>query len=266
MSEINSKRFCASKSEVSELPVALGVRDLLYGHDGLALFDPLTFSIPRAQVCAILGPNGTGKTTLLETLMGMRTAIAGEVFSARRPGFVSQYVSNDIALSVRDVVLLGRANHVGLFGQPTAHDEALVREWLAALGIIDFIDRDYRSLSGGERQLVMIARSLVSECEVLLLDEPMSALDIRRQKTLLKLIATLSSHRNMSILFSTHEPQHAWVLADWVLLLGPGKTVTFGPTKVVMTPDRLSELYQTPVHCLNDQESGEHYFVTDFSV
>lgn len=240
----------------------LEVRGLSYGHGGRSLFDSLTFRCPAGRVCAVLGSNGTGKTTLLETLMGMIPAIAGEVHTENRPGFVAQHVGVDTALPVLDVVTLGRAGRIGLFSRPGAHDVAVCRAWLEALGIGGLAARDYRSLSGGQRQLVMIARALVSECRVLLLDEPMSALDLRRQKEVLALVRRLASERSMTVLFSTHEPQHAWAAGGDVLLLGPGRRWRFGSARTVMTDDVLTELYSTPVKSVGGD--GSTYFVADF--
>ncbi|MCE9931904.1 ABC transporter ATP-binding protein, partial [Obesumbacterium proteus] len=151
--------------------IALSVNELEFGHKK-ALFDALSFCCRRGEVSAILGANGRGKTSLLNTLSGVIPPLAGEISRSAPIGFVAQSFSSAFAYRVIEIVLMGRVSNVGLLQQPTAKDESIAREALDTLGIAHLAEHSFQTLSGGQRQLVMIARALATGCEMLILDEP----------------------------------------------------------------------------------------------
>lgn len=216
----------------------LTVNRLEYGFNAEALFRPLSFSLLPGRVTALLGRNGIGKSTLIRTLAGVNRPLAGTVNTTRRPGYVPQTFSVDLDYDVFNVVLMGRAAALGLFRQPGADDEAIVMDSLEELGIAPLAQRLYRDLSGGQQQLVMIARALATQCDTLLLDEPMSALDLNHQQNVMRLIVRLAQ-RGKSIFFSTHDPMHAHLTAQTTLMLMPEKAWLFGQTQSIVTPENL---------------------------
>jgi iron complex transport system ATP-binding protein len=240
------------------------VTDLALRRGPNLVVDQLSFGIADGRILGILGPNGVGKTTLLNALISTLRPAGGAVRVAARIGYVPQLFDLAFDYTVSDVVLMGRARQIGLFGSPGRADFEEVARELERLGIADLADRKFNSLSGGQRQLVIIAQALVSECSVLILDEPCAALDYRNQAVVLRLLAQLRAERGLTIVFSTHAPQHALDVADDVLLLrGPGR-YDFGPASDMLTAPRLSELYGLPVLDAQFTDNGARTFVPRF--
>ena len=210
-------------------------------------FRDLGFELRAGEITAILGPNGRGKSTLLRVLSGLLKPTSGSVELNPRTGFVPQEFSGSFPYSVLDVVLMGRARHIGIFQTPRKIDVDKAMEALDATGMADYAPRNINALSGGERQLVLIARALAGENEVLLLDEPASALDLKNQDVVLSLLAKLADREKLAIAFTTHQPNHAVAVADRVLLMLDGAKTVFGVTDEVMTEANLEALYGIPV-------------------
>lgn len=222
--------------------IALSVNALEFGHKK-ALFDALSFCCRRGEVSAILGANGRGKTSLLNTLSGVIPPLAGEISRSAPIGFVAQSFSSAFAYRVIEIVLMGRVSNVGLLQQPTAKDESIAREALDTLGIAHLAEHSFQTLSGGQRQLVMIARALATGCEMLILDEPTSALDLYNQQAVLRLIHQLAKQRQISVLFTTHDPAHAQLVAQKCLLLLDNQRWAYGDSKEMLTEDNLLKAY-----------------------
>lgn len=210
-------------------------------------FRDLDVDLRSGEITAILGPNGRGKSTLLRVLAGLLKPTSGFVACNPRTGVVPQEFSGSFPYSVLDVVLMGRARHIALFGTPGVVDVAKAMDALEATGMADYAARSIGSLSGGERQLVLIARALAGENDVLLLDEPASALDLKNQDTVLSLLGDLADTQKLAIAFTTHQPNHATAVADKVLLMLPDTQTLFGATDDVMTEANLETLYGVPV-------------------
>lgn len=229
-------------------------------------FRALDFDLRAGEITAILGPNGRGKSTLLRVLAGLLQPTSGLVTPNPRTGFVPQEFSGAFPYSVLDIVLMGRARHIALFGTPGAVDVEKAMAALEATGMADYAARSIGSLSGGERQLVLIARALAGENDVLLLDEPASALDLKNQDIVLSLLGRLADGQKLAIAFTTHQPNHATAIADKVLLMLPDTQTLFGPTDTVMTEASLEALYGVPVRAvsLGSSERAETAFVPLF--
>jgi iron complex transport system ATP-binding protein len=223
----------------------IDVRDLGFRHSRAApwLFSGLSFSLQQGGTLALLGRNGNGKTTLLKCLAGLLTPGAGSVRCAGTIGYVPQSFTPAFGYSVLDVVLMGRARHVGLFSNPTAMDRQQARDALDLIGLGSLSQRSVTTLSGGERQLVLIARALASEANILLLDEPASALDFHNQALMLSTLRRLALQRSLTIVMTTHEPTHALEIADRAVLLGGSGRSEEGPVETMCTEHRLSDLY-----------------------
>ncbi|MEB4613591.1 ABC transporter ATP-binding protein [Leucobacter sp. M11] len=205
-------------------------------------FRGVSVRVPAGEVLAVLGPNARGKTTLVSTLAGLREPTSGRVARDGHVGFVPQSHASAFAFSVREVVLMGRARHVRALASPGKRDRLLAEAALERIGIGHLADRSYPRLSGGERQLVLIARALVSECRSLVLDEPASALDVRNQARVLRVLRQLADE-GMTVVMTTHHPDHAFHVAERSLLIVGADDVRIGPTPELLTETLLSELY-----------------------
>lgn len=222
---------------------------------GRWVFRHHSFSLARGEVCAILGPNGRGKTTLLKCLLGLRRLQEGQIEVAGTAGYVPQVHGAAFPYRTLDVVLMGRARHLGLFASPGRRDVDLARRALEQVGLADLAERPLSSLSGGERQLALIARALASACEVLVLDEPASALDLKNQSLVLGLLRRLAG-QGMTVVLSTHNPQHAAFVADQVALMLAPERFLVGPTDTTLTETHLAQLYGVELRRLRFEHDG----------
>lgn len=190
---------------------------------------------------AVLGPNGSGKTTLVRCAAGLLSPIEGRVHGTGSVGFVPQARGGTFAYPALDMVLMGRARQVGLFRSPSAADRAAALEAMERVGVAGLQARPFPTLSGGEQQLVLIARAIAAAAPVLVLDEPATGLDLKNQARVLSLLAELTAD-GLTLLLSTHHPDHALFLADAVVLMGPDG-VRAGPAEQLLTAPTLSALY-----------------------
>jgi iron complex transport system ATP-binding protein len=223
------------------------------------VFRGLDIEVQRGRTLCILGPNGRGKTTLLRAVAGLLDLWAGRVSVNGAVAFVPQLYQTVFAYSVREMVVMGRARHVGLIGRPSRRDYALAEAMLARVGLAGFAGRTFNALSGGERQLVLLARALAAEGDVLVLDEPSSALDLRNQSLLLKLLAEIAAERGIAVVYSTHHPQHALAADCDVLLMLDAERHLTGPASRVLDEANLTALYGVPVRRVEVQYASGHH-------
>ena len=211
------------------------------------LFRNLSLALVPSEVTAILGSNGTGKTTLLRAVCGTLRLREGAVRADAQIGYVPQALHADHAYSAIDMVLLGRSRYLGRFNSPGRKDKTRAQECLHEVGLSAVADQRYDRLSGGQRQLVLLARALASDCRILVLDEPASALDLANQGILLRLIQRLARSRELAVLLTTHHPGHALGIADKTLLMLRNAAHLYGPAGSVLTEENLARMYGVPV-------------------
>ena len=248
-------------------------RDLTIGYSDHTVGRGLDVAFKTGEVLALLGPNGGGKTTLLKTLLGLIKAKAGEVWLDGKPldgysirerarvvAYVPQVHIGTFAFTVETVVLMGRTAHGNLFSRPSAHDRDVTQAVLERFGIARLSDRPYTMISGGERQLVLLARALAQEPQFIVLDEPTASLDFGNQGKVMNEIKALAQSGH-GVLFTTHDPNHALRAADRAYLLRDGTRITDGPVASVLNQTQLQELYRAPVERLVDPETGAVAFL-----
>ena len=240
----------------------LSAQNLRIGYVDRVLAANISFTLDSGEVIAILGPNGSGKTTLFRTLLGLTPALHGAALLngraiseltpeviARAVAYVPQVSANFANFSVIEVVLMARAPHLAWYASPGTKDRAIAESALAELNIGDFADREFIELSGGERQLVMIARALASEATILLMDEPTASLDFGNQFLILDEIAKLKA-RGVAVIFTTHHPDHALRIADRTLTIARDGKVEIGATSAVLSAASLTALYGIDIDLL----------------
>jgi iron complex transport system ATP-binding protein len=215
-----------------------------YTASGPWLFRNLDLSLTPGEVLSVLGPNARGKTTLLTCLAGVRVPKEGRVESHGGVGYVPQAQQAEHTFPVHEMVVMGRAAQIRAWSTPSAEDEEIAWRALERVGMADIGDRPFNTLSGGQRQLVLIARALVCDPAVLILDEPTSALDLRNQRRVLTVIRDLAE-QGMGVLFTTHDPTHALHVSHRTLVMD--EEIRLGPTPDLLTAPVLSRLYRTPV-------------------
>lgn len=237
---------------------------LTIGYPGHTVGHDLNVALSTGEVLALLGPNGGGKTTLLKTLLGLLPAKAGEVtldgkplgdFSiqqrARLIAYVPQVHVGTFAFTVETVVLMGRTAHGTLFSRPNVHDHEVAAHSLERFGIWHLAQRPYTEISGGERQLVLLARALAQEPQFIVLDEPTASLDFGNQGKVMGEIRALAASGH-GVLFTTHDPNHARRAADRAFLLRDGTQLAEGPVAQVLNKAQLEALYHAPVETVTD--------------
>lgn len=233
--------------------------DLAIGHPGHRVGSGFGLSLAPGRVLALLGPNGGGKTTLLKTLLGLLPPQGGKIELDGRPlasfspveraqhlAYVPQHHVGSFAFAVEDLVLMGRTAHTPLFGRPSAEDRRLTLAAIDRLGIAALAARPATQISGGERQLALIARALAQQARCVLLDEPTASLDFGNQGKVLREIRRLADE-GLAVVFSTHDPNHARRFADEALLIRSGRSLAQGPVHEVIHQALLSQLYDAPI-------------------
>ncbi|HUO52323.1 MAG TPA: metal ABC transporter ATP-binding protein [Gemmatimonadaceae bacterium] len=219
-----------------------------YGHR--TVLSDLTFDIPQGDFLGLVGPNGAGKTTILRAILGTLEPFAGTVTRAPglRFGYVPQrdQVDYHYPLKVIDVVMMGRYDRIGLGRRPGAADRALAHSALDHVGIADLAERPLGALSGGQTQRMLIARALVGEPNMLVLDEPTNGMDLVATTQILGLVRALHEHDGITVLMVSHALNEVANYVERIALVLEGG-FRIGPVDEIMTEETLSAMYGIPV-------------------
>ncbi|EMU1127557.1 TPA: ABC transporter ATP-binding protein [Citrobacter koseri] len=249
----------------------LTVRHANLGYARRPVLRDVSFTVSAGEICCLLGANGSGKTTLMRTILGVLPLISGDIlldgvavrrFSDRERAsaiaWVPQAHDGAFAFTALDMVMMGLTPKMAAFAVPGAREREIAHQQLAALEIVHLAHRRWNTLSGGERQLVLIARALAQRPRLLLLDEPASSLDFGHQIRLLDTLVTLKK-TGMALLMSTHHPLHARAIADSVVRVESDGQVSQGAPERQLAADNLAALYrvsptQIHRHLFGDQQ------------
>lgn len=253
----------------------LSVRGLVCGYDSSFLLKNVCFEVDRGELLGVVGPNGSGKTTLIRAISRVLKPVKGEVLLdgkniwemdpkafARKVAVVSQEAPRASNMRVQEYVLLGRIPHYrGLQFLESKRDLEAAERAMSMTGILHLKNRPLRDMSGGERQLALIAKALAQEPELLLLDEPVAHLDIAHQVAVLDLVKRLNRELGLTVVVVLHELNLASEFCHRLLLLDRGRVRSMGPPKEVLTPETLKEVYNTEVLVREHPISSRPYII-----
>lgn len=246
----------------------LEIKNVVCGYGKKNVVNDISMNVSSGEILCLLGPNGVGKTTFFKTILGFLKLKGGEILVdgknihscsrkqlAKIIGYVPQSHTPPFPFKVFDVVLMGRTAHLSMFSSPTKEDREIVQRALENLKIDYLRDKIYTEISGGERQMVLIARALAQNPKILIMDEPTSNLDFGNQIRVLEQINKLSE-RGLAIIMTSHYPNHAFLCSTKVAFMQKNNVFTVGSVDEVVTENNLKEAYGINVKIINTVNSN----------
>ena len=251
-----------------------------YSYDGVVnIFEDINYSVEQGEVFLIVGPNGCGKSTLIDNLLGLKELKSGSVLFdqknirdmkpneiAQAAAYVPQGHTKSFAYKVLEIVTMGRAFAVGMFSPPGKEDRDIAMDALEQVGMSGFYDREYTKLSGGELQLVLIARALAQKSRLLIMDEPTAHLDFRHELKVLEIIGRLVKEKNISIVMATHFLNQAYYFENVgvntrVALMNDKNFDRVGVPSEVLTPENLESVFNITARVASDGDDGRKFIL-----
>ena len=248
------------------------VNDICFSYEKEMVLKHLTFNIREKQIYFIMGLNGSGKTTLLKNMMGFLIPQSGNIkinstdvstadkqTMSKLVSYVPQSIYMNTDFSVIDYLSLGRTPHIGLLSKLEESDYRIIERFSLRLGISSLYETSFNKLSGGQKQMVAITRSLIQDTPLIILDEPMSALDIGKQVDLLKLLYELVEE-GKTIILTTHNPNHALAVKSVSCFLKEGEIISYGNSQEIIQEELLQKIYGNNITIERGQKSDSVVF------
>ncbi len=253
----------------------LEVKEVYFKYPQATILENISFHIEPGEVFCLLGPNGCGKTTLLDCILGWLKPYSGQILFngcpiqdmsapqiARQVAYVPQIHEKTFPYLVRDIVIMGRASFIGPFDTPSAEDWAIAEKALDMVGIYRLKDRPYTQLSGGEGQLVMVARALAQNSPLVVMDEPTAHLDYRHELMILETVVELVKQTGLAVLMATHVPNHGYYFENQGIrtqaaLVKNKQIMALGKPSEVLSEQNLGQLYHIKTRIIDCQLDGE---------
>lgn len=242
----------------------LSVQQLSFGYTEKPILRDIDFSIEEGAICGLLGPNGSGKTTLLKCINGFLKPDSGGVFiggeavaglhrgaASKLMAVVPQMSALAFSFSALQIVVMGRVARLGAFAIPSRKDYRDAKTILSQLGLSHLSNRGFNELSGGERQMVLLARALFQNPKILLLDEPTAHLDFKNQHFVLERVADVTREKNLTTIVTLHDPNLAFRYCSQMVMLKQGRVHRKGIKTDVFEPDALESMYGMKVSIEN---------------
>jgi len=236
------------------------VKNLSFAYKDSNVLENVCLEVKSCEVCAILGPNGSGKTTLIKCLSKLLEPKSGEIIFAgndiknltnrelaRTFAYVPQIYAGNFAYTVNEMVLMGRTPYLGYFASPAQEDYEVVHKVLSELELLHLKDRSFNELSGGEKQLVYLARALAQDAKVLLMDEPTAHLDFKNTLLIINILRKIVNQKKLIAIVALHNPNEVFWLCDKVLVLHNGRVVNYGTPGKVINPSTMKDIYGVSV-------------------
>lgn len=248
------------------------VKNGSFGYDKTSILNNISFSVEDGQVLAVLGANGRGKTTLLKCMMGLlpwkngQTLIDGKPMSSmkhaevwKKIAYVPQSKGTALSYTAIEMVVMGCSARLGIFEQPSKEHIAEAEAAMKAVGVFWLRDKKCSEMSGGELQMVLIARALSARPKLLVLDEPESNLDFKNQLIILDTIKRLAKEQSIAAIVNTHYPAHALKIADQSLILNKDGSYAYGPAEETITEENMEKAFSVEVK-ICDYHYGDHCY------
>ncbi len=270
-----------SKARIDELKVPrdklgniLEIRDIEFSYEDRQIIKGVSFDLEEEQCFCIFGPNGCGKSTLLNCILGVHKQSKGNIMiqgkdldamkqveKAKNIAYVSQKSDKTFPYTVEQIVLMGRTPYSSMFSSPGKEDLEIARDALNSVGMYKFKDRAYTKLSGGESQLVKIARAIAQDTKIVVFDEPTSHLDFRHELNVIKYMVNIIKEKKISVIMATHFPNHAYFLESSgintkVALMSEGKFQAVGSPKEVLNTENMEKIFKVKTRTFLSEENG----------
>lgn len=248
--------------------MSIEVKNLSFSYGSKNILNNISFSVEKGTFLSILGPNGAGKSTLFRCILGLLPDYSGQVLvngkhlkqlpvreAAKQIAYIPQSSHSIYHYRVLDIVLMGRTSHTSIFKMPGQKDVQVCLNALTKVGILHLKEHCFHKLSGGERQLVLIARALAQDAPVLLLDEPTANLDFGNQLMVLKQAKKLAQE-GYTVIQTTHNPEQSYLFCDRILALQDGRIIADGNPSEVLTGAIMKQLYHVDVNVVSLYEDA----------